>query len=66
MGSGLVTFSLVKQLGDKTKCAVTWLYVSCVPVFHQARAQGLVMGGIPNRSNKCMWGIQTLSFILVN
>jgi hypothetical protein len=41
------SFSLVKQLGDKTKCAVTWLYVLCVPVFHQARAQGLGMGGVP-------------------
>jgi hypothetical protein len=40
-GSGLVAFSLVKQLGGKTKCAVTWLYISGVPVFHQARARVL-------------------------
>ncbi len=42
--------SLVKQSGGKTKCDVTWLYDSCVPVLPQDRAQGLRMGGSPNRS----------------
>jgi hypothetical protein len=31
----MVEFSLVKQLGVKTKSAVTWLYNSCVPALPQ-------------------------------